>query len=215
MWDQAWMWFNAMDQHLLQWCQQLGGWSYVVLALIIFGESGIVLLPFLPGDSLLFTAGSVTGMVNSPIQVWVLMLCLIPAAFLGNLLNYALGYYFFYHRITQMNSRWINPEHVAQAQAFYHRYGPIAILLGRFVPFVRTFAPFVAGTIAMPFRIYVWYSALGAFVWIGSLVMAGHWFGQIPWVQERLHWMVVAVLLICLLPLIGRSVKAIWGAKKQ
>lgn len=178
----------------------LGGWLYVVLFAIIFVETGLVVMPFLPGDSLLFAIGAVAGLEGSPINIWLMGLLLWVAAVLGDAVNYAVGKRLGPAVFHRDDSRWLNKDHLRKAHAFYEKYGGKTIILARFVPIVRTFAPFVAGVGTMSYPKFALYNVAGGALWVGSLLAAGWLFGGIPWVQRNFETVIVAIIVISVLP---------------
>ena len=188
----------ALDQTIAQFAAQYGHWLYALLFLVIFAETGLVVFPFLPGDSILFISGTVVAVAG--LNVHVLVLALTGAAILGDSLNYGVGHYLgpkVYHR---PDSRWFKQRHLKQTQAFYDKYGGVTIIIGRFVPIIRTFAPFLAGVAGMSYRRFLCYNVVGGAAWISSLVYAGYLFGNIPWVKDNLSFIVVAIVVVSLMP---------------
>src|SRR3954462_11157056 len=185
------------DKHLQALGEQYGAWIYAILFLIIFSETGFVVTPFLPGDSLLFVAGAIaaTGEMN----VHLLFALLAAAAFLGNSVNYAIGRWLGRHFFTNKGSRWLNPEPLERAHAFYDRHGGKAVVISRFLPIVRTYIPFVAGMAAMKAREYTLYNAVGALLWVGGLLYAGFFFGNIPWIKGNLTAIIIGIIVVSLL----------------
>ena len=191
-----------VDVHLRAFVDTYGMWVYALLFLIIFVETGLVVMPFLPGDSLLFVVGTLAGagLLNYP----GVMALLLAAAVLGNQTNYAIGRRLGPKVFGWEQSRWFNKKAFEQAHAFYEKYGGITIVAARFMPFVRTFAPFVAGVAAMTRRKFTFYDVTGGALWVVSLVTAGYLFGNVPWVQRNLSKIIWAMILIPgLLVLIG------------
>ena len=188
-----------LDVHLLQLVRDYGAWSYAVLFAIIFSETGFVVTPFLPGDSLLFVAGAIAA--GGALDVHVLAVLLVAAAILGNTANYAIGRWFGRRFFTREGSRWLNPAHLARAHAFYERHGGKAVVLSRFLPIVRTYIPFVAGMAQMPPARFAAYNAVGAGAWAGLLTYAGYFFGNIPWVRGNLTLLIVGIVVVSLVPL--------------
>ena len=183
-----------VDVHLRGFVETYGTWVYALLFLIIFVETGLVVMPFLPGDSLLFVAGALagTGMMDYPLLVALL----IAAAVAGNQTNYTIGRTVGARVFQWEDSAFFNRRAFDRAHAFYERYGGITIVLARFVPFLRTFAPFVAGVAQMTRRKFTFYDVSGGTLWVGSLVTAGYLFGNIPWVQANLSKIIWALILI-------------------
>jgi membrane-associated protein len=174
-------------------------WIYGILFLIIFCETGLVITPFLPGDALLFTVGSLTtasGSLNLPL----ILILLTAAAILGDSLNYWIGARLGERLYRNPESRIFNPKHLEKTHAFYEKYGTKTIILARFLPLIRTFAPFVAGMGAMNYRKFATYNVIGAVVWVLSVVLAGHFFGQLPSVQKNFSIVVLAIILISMVP---------------
>jgi membrane-associated protein len=198
-----------VDKHLVVFVQSYGPWVYALLFLIIFVETGVVIMPFLPGDSLLFVVGAMcgVGLMNYPMAVGLLL----AAAILGNQSNYTIGRYFGPKVFAWEDSRWFNKKAFDQAHAFYEKYGGITIVAARFMPFLRTFAPFVAGVAQMTRRRFTFFDVLGGTLWVGGIVTVGYFFGNIPWVKEHLDKIIWAMILAPgLLVLLGawRSRKA-------
>ena len=188
----------ALDDTLAQLAVQYGAWLYALLFVVIFAETGLVVFPFLPGDSLLFIAGTVVAIAG--LNVHALVVVLAVAAVLGDSVNYAIGRYVGPKVFSRPDSRWIRQEHLRRTQAFYERYGGVTIVIGRFVPIIRTFAPFLAGVAQMPYGRFLSYNVVGGILWIASLVYAGYLFGNIPWVKDNLALIVVAIVVVSLVP---------------
>ena len=183
-----------VDRHLREFVDAYGGWVYALLFLIIFVETGLVLMPFLPGDSLLFVVGALAGagLMNYPL----VMVLLVAAAVLGDQVNYSIGRYFGPRVFGWEQSRWFNRRAFDQAHGFYERYGGITLVLARFMPFVRTFVPFVAGVAEMSRGKFSFYNIIGALIWVTSLVTAGYLFGNLPWASQNLSTIIWALILI-------------------
>jgi membrane-associated protein len=183
-----------IDQHLRQFVEQYGNWVYALLFLIIFVETGLVVMPFLPGDSLLFIVGALcgAGLMSYPLIV----VLLVAAAVLGNQTNYTIGSYIGPRVFQWEQSRLFNKRAFEQAHAFYERYGGVTIVVARFLPFLRTFAPFVAGVAQMTRAKFTFYDVSGGTLWVLSLVTAGYLFGNIPWVQANLSMIIWALVLV-------------------
>ena len=197
-----------VDVHLANFVAAYGTWVYALLFLIIFVETGVVVMPFLPGDSLLFVVGALCakGLMSLPLSIGLL----IAAAILGNQSNYAIGRYFGPRVFQWENSRFFNKRAFEQAHAFYEKYGGVTIIAARFMPFLRTFAPFVAGVAQMTRYKFTLYDVSGAVLWVGGVTMAGFLFGNIPWVKEHLDKIIWgAILLPGLLVLFGA-----WKARR-
>jgi membrane-associated protein len=194
----AWHFIAHLDQVLVVWMQQYGSWVYGLLFAIVFCETGLVITPFLPGDSLLFAAGALWASADRSIGA----LCgtLIAAALCGDNCNYWIGR-FAGSRIGQwQHSRWINRRALERTQEFYRKHGGKTVVIARFVPLVRTFSPFVAGIGSMPYPTFLAFSVGGAVLWVVSLVSAGYWFGNIAFVRENFSLVVFAIIAISLVP---------------
>jgi membrane-associated protein len=183
-----------VDVHLRAFVEAYGAWVYALLFLIVFVETGLVVMPFLPGDSLLFVAGALAGaaMMDYPLLVALL----IAAAVAGNQTNYTIGRFVGARVFQWENSAFFNRDAFDRAHAFYERYGGITLILARFMPFLRTFAPFVAGVAEMTRRKFTFYDVTGGTLWVGSLVTAGYLFGNIGWVQANLSKIIWALILV-------------------
>lgn len=187
-----------LDTHLTMLVQDYGVWVYAILFMIIFAETGLVFAPFLPGDSLLFVAGALCGM--DALQLHWLMPLLMLAAFSGDNTNYWVGRLIGMRLFQRFEGRFLKHEHLDKTHAFYEKHGGKTIILARFMPIIRTFAPFVAGIGLMRYRLFVLYSAMGSIAWIGSLTLAGYFFGNIPVVKNNLTLIILVVILISFLP---------------
>ncbi|MDD2808481.1 VTT domain-containing protein [Rhodoferax sp.] len=183
-----------VDKHLEAFVQNYGMWVYALLFLIIFVETGVVVMPFLPGDSLLFVVGAMcgVGLMSYPLSVGLLL----AAAILGNQSNYTIGHYFGPKVFQWEDSRWFNKKAFDQAHAFYEKYGGITIVAARFMPFLRTFAPFVAGVAQMTRSRFTLFDVLGGTLWVGGIVTVGYFFGNIPWIKLHLDKIIWAMILI-------------------
>ncbi|MGA8864920.1 MAG: DedA family protein [Gallionella sp.] len=190
-----------LDAHLLALTQQYGVWVYAILFLIIYSETGLVIAPFLPGDSLLFVAGALCGM--GALQLEWLVPSLVLAAFGGDNTNYWVGRLVGMQLLHRAGTRLIRREHIEKTHAFYERHGGKTVVLARFLPIVRTFAPFVAGIGLMHYRKFVLFSALGSVAWISSVCVAGYLFGNIPLVKNNLTLIILGIIVISLLPAAG------------
>ena len=188
-----------LDTHLIALTQEYGIWVYAILFLIIYCETGLVITPFLPGDSLLFVAGALCGM--GALQLEVLAPLLMLAAFSGDNTNYWIGR-LIGMRLLKRTTGLIKREHLDKTHAFYEKHGGKTVLFARFLPIIRTFAPFVAGIGLMRYRLFMTFSALGSVAWIGSLTVAGFFFGNIPLVKSNLTLIILGIIVISLLPAI-------------
>jgi membrane-associated protein len=187
-----------LDKHLAILVQQYGQWIYAILFVIIFSETGFVVTPFLPGDSLLFVAGALAALGG--MEIGILLAVLIAAAVLGNMLNYQIGRYLGPKVFHWEQSRFFNKVALQKTHAFYEKHGGKTLVISRFLPLFRTFAPFVAGIGAMAYARFSFFNLLGAVTWVGSLTLAGYWFGNLPWIQQNLTLVIVAIIAISLLP---------------
>ena len=167
-----------------------------IIAAINFIETGLVVMPFLPGDSLLFAAGAFLGLAG--IDPIVSLAVITAAAIAGDALNYAIASSRWGQKLA--HSRWVKPDHLERARSYFARYGAMTITVARFVPIVRTLAPFVAGLSQMPRRTFFIYNVIGGVVWCGSMILAGYWLGSIPWVRTNLHWVSVIIIGLSLIP---------------
>ena len=198
-----------VDKHLFDFVQAYGVWVYGLLFVIIFIETGLVVMPFLPGDSLLFVVGAMcgAGMMNLPL----VLALLTAAAILGNQSNYAIGRYFGPRVFRWEDSRFFNKRAFDQAHAFYEKYGGATIVAARFMPFLRTFAPFVAGVAQMTRRKFTFYDVTGGVLWVGGVTLAGYLFGNLPWVKDNLEKIIwTAILLPGIVVLFGA-----WRARRK
>jgi membrane-associated protein len=202
-----------VDVHLAAFVQAYGMWIYALLFAIIFVETGVVVMPFLPGDSLLFVTGALcaTGAMSLPLTLALL----IMAAILGNQTNYALGRYFGPKVFQWENSRLFNKAAFNQAHAFYEKHGGMTIVLARFMPFLRTFAPFVAGVAQMSRRAFTLYDVTGGILWVGGVTTAGYFFGDIPWVKANLSKIIWAAILIPGLLVVAGALRARFKSKQH
>jgi len=194
-----------LDTHLLALTQQYGMWVYAILFLIIYCETGLVITPFLPGDSLLFVAGALCGM--GALQLEILVPLLIVAAFSGDNTNYWIGRLVGSRLLNRTSDKLIKREYLDKTHAFYEKHGGKTIIFARFLPIIRTFAPFVAGIGLMHYRLFVLFSALGSVMWIASLSVAGYLFGNIPVVKDNLTLIIVGIIVLSLLPALSELVR--------
>ncbi|HTQ75468.1 MAG TPA: DedA family protein [Burkholderiales bacterium] len=188
-----------LDRHLAAVLQQYGAWIYVILFVIIFSETGFVVTPFLPGDSLLFVAGALAA--AGGMDVHVLALLLVVAAVLGNTVNYSIGYYIGPRVFHWETSRFFNRSALDRAHAFYEKHGGLTVIVTRFVPILRTFAPFVAGIARMTYLRFTVYNFAGALAWVLSLLYAGYWFGNVSVVKQNLSAVIIGVIVLSVMPL--------------
>jgi len=195
-----------IDKHLIELAARFGAWLYVLLAAIVFCESGLVVLAVLPGDSLLFATGALAARPDSPIDVVWTAILLILAAVIGDFVNYAIGAYLGPAVFTE-RSRLLNPKYVERTQLFYAKYGKKTIFLSRFVPIVRTFAPFLAGIGRMDLRTFSIYNVTGGATWVLSCLLAGYYFGQLPFVRDNFSAVVLAIVAISVAPLVWELIQ--------
>jgi membrane-associated protein len=189
--------FVHLDAHLTALTAQYGAWTYGILFAVIFCETGLVVTPFLPGDSLLFAAGAVAALGGlDPVALFVL---LAAAAILGDTANYWIGHTFG-EGLARRYPRWVRPEYLERTHRFYERYGGKTIILARFVPIVRTFAPFVAGIGSMTYRRFVLFNVVGGVVWVGLFVAVGYFFGNLPPVKDNFSWVILGIIALSVAP---------------
>lgn len=209
-----WAVMNLSPETINQYADQFGSWLYVILFAIIFAETGLVVTPILPGDSLLFAVGAVAAHPESPLKIGPLAVLLVVAAVLGDAVNYSIGYFIGPKVFSREKSWLLNKKHLVHAQNFYERYGGVTIVLARFVPIVRTFAPFVAGIGKMSYRRFAAYNIAGGAVWILGFLLAGWWFGGLPIVQKQFKYVILAIIVISVMPAVVEFIRA-WCARKN
>jgi membrane-associated protein len=190
--------FLHLDRHLAEVIQAYGTWTYALLFTIVFLETGLVVTPFLPGDSLLFAAGSFAAL--GALDVGLLFVLLSVAAILGDTVNYAIGHYLGPKVFHYPKSRFFNPDHLRKTHTFYEKYGGKTIIIARFVPIVRTFAPFVAGIGAMSYLRFLAYNVVGGLLWVTVCLFAGYFFGNLPFVKKNFSLVILAIIVISVLP---------------
>ncbi|KGL38233.1 cytochrome O ubiquinol oxidase [Listeria newyorkensis] len=204
-----------IDQHLVEIINTFGIWTYVIIFLIIFVETGLVIFPFLPGDSLLFAAGALAVLPGSELNIVILLIVLWVAAVLGDTVNYHIG-----KKVgtsippDSWLGKFINQEKMDKAEAFFNKHGGKTIFIARFMPFIRTFAPFVAGASRMNYRYFLNYNLLGATVWVLLCTMAGYFFGNIPVVKDNFSLVVLGIIFVSILPMIFSFVKSKMDSRK-
>jgi len=198
--------FLHLDEHLANIISQYGTWTYAILFAVIFLETGVVVTPFLPGDSLLFAAGTFAALGS--LNVYVLAGLLIVAAILGDTVNYSIGHYL---GERAYNIKFLKKEYFDRTHAFFEKHGGKTIFLARFVPIVRTFAPFVAGIGKMSYTYFITYNFVGGIVWVLLFTFAGYFFGNIPFVRKNFEFVIVAIILISLLPMLVEW----WKARRE
>mgnify|MGYP003574887189 CR=1 FL=1 len=202
-----------LDQHLVQWMSYFGPWIYVIMFLIIFCETGLVVTPFLPGDSLLFALGALTAVENG-LDLWLLLISLTIAGILGDTVNYHIGK-FLGPKVFERNNRFFKKEYLTQTQEFYKRWGAFTIVAARFAPIVRTFAPFVAGIGSMEYKKFISYNIAGAIAWVFIFILAGHFFGNLPVVKRNFHIVIFGVIFVSILPMLIPWIKSKMGKRSQ
>ena len=202
-----WVWnvFVHLDRHLAEIVGQYGTWTYLILFVIVFCETGLVVTPFLPGDSLLFAAGALAG--SQALNVHVVVVLLSIAAILGDTVNYWIGAYIG-PKAFSGNYRFLKKEYLDRTHAFYEKYGGKTIILARFVPIIRTFAPFVAGIGAMNYTRFIAYNIVGGIAWVAAFTYGGYWFGGITWVKEHFSIVVLVIIIISVMPIAIEMLRA-------
>lgn len=188
-----------IDKHLSEIVLNYQTWAYLILCLIIFCETGLVVTPLLPGDSLLFAAGSIAALDGNPLKIQLLIILVILSAFAGDNTNYFIGK-FIGTKVYEKNYRWIKREYLMKTHNFYEKHGRKTIIIARFMPIIRTFAPFVAGVGSMKYRRFWTFSLLGNILWVNIFLLAGYYFGNIDWVKHNFSMVVLAIIIISLLP---------------
>lgn len=196
-----------IDQHLLQLINSYENWTYLILFLIIFAETGFVVTPFLPGDSVLFALGAIIARPDCQLSLPIFIVILIFAAISGDFVNYEIGKYVGI-RVFKPGSRIFKPTYLQKTQDFYAKHGTKTIVYARFVPIVRTFAPFVAGIGKMPYVVFGKYNILGGILWVSLFVMAGYYFGQLPFFKHNFSLVILAVIFISLIPMLIQFLSA-------
>lgn len=195
-----------IDVHLQQWVTDYRTWTYLILFIIVFMETGFVVTPFLPGDSMLFAAGTVAAMDGEPLSMFVLLPLLIAAAYLGDTANYFFGKYLG-QTVYERNYRLIKREYLDRTHAFYEKHGGKTIIIARFMPIIRTFAPFVAGIGTMSYRRFTSFNIIGAILWVCSFCIAGYFFGNIPLIKRNFTIAIFVIIFLSILPMIIAFVK--------
>lgn len=199
--------FLHLDENLAGIINMFGVWTYVFLFLIVFAETGLVITPFLPGDSLLFIVGTFAAHSEYNINIWILYFVLLTAAILGDTVNYWLGHHFGARVFSRENSKIFNKAYLEKTRGFYDKHGGKTIIIARFVPIVRTFAPFVAGIGNMHYRTFFLYNVVGAFIWVTSLTFAGYFFGGLSFVKENFETAIFFVIGVSLIPVLFEFIK--------
>ena len=202
-----------VDEHLFEFIINYGVWIYGILFLIIFVETGLVVMPFLPGDSLLFAAGALAASTGAMDPV-VLIILLFIAAVLGDTLNYHIGKYIG-PRVFEIESRWINKQHLIKTSEFFESHGGKTIIFARFIPFARTFAPFVAGAGSMNYKFFLTFNVIGAICWVGSFITLGYLFGNMPIVKDNFTHLIFGIIFLSILPGIIGYIRHKFFTKKE
>jgi membrane-associated protein len=189
-----------LDTHLTELVTQYGLLTYGILFAIIFAETGFVVTPFLPGDSLLFAAGAIAALGS--LSVWGILAALVVAAIAGDTVNYWIGHFFGQKIIDSPKFPFINQEHIKKTEEFYKKHGGKTIILARFVPIVRTFAPFVAGVGTMEYKKFIMYNVIGGVLWVSIFTLAGYFFGNIPFIKENFHYVIFIIIFLSIVPMV-------------
>ena len=195
-----------LDQHLISWMALFGPWIYVILFLIIFCETGLVVTPFLPGDSLLFALGALAAL-DDGLNVWILLSTLTVAGIIGDTVNYHIGKKLGM-KVFEKETRFFKKQYLLDTQAFYDRWGAFTIIAARFAPIARTFAPFVAGIGTMNYKKFLSYNVIGAIAWVFTFILAGYFFGNLPVVKRNFHIVIFGVIFVSILPMLVPWVKS-------
>ena len=189
-----------LDEYLSQLVGTYGTFTYAILFLIVFAETGLVVTPFLPGDSLLFAAGAIAALGS--LNIWVVVMLLMIAAIVGDTVNYWVGHYFGQKIVNNPRIPFINQEHIDKTEQFYKKYGGKTIVLARFVPIIRTFAPFVAGIGTMDYQKFLQYNVVGGVIWVGIFTFAGYFFGNMAFIKENFHYAIVVIIVLSIVPMV-------------
>jgi membrane-associated protein len=201
-----------LDRHLDAMIQTFGPWLYVILFLIIFCETGLVVTPILPGDSLLFAAGALSAR-SEGLDLAIVLSLLSAAAILGDTVNYWIGAYMGPKVFRKKESRWFNPKHLERTHAFYEKYGGKAIIIARFVPIIRTFAPFVAGIGRMTYSRFLIYNVIGGLLWVSLCTLAGYFFGNWPVVKNNFSLVIIAIIIVSVIPMVVEYLRHYFSRK--
>jgi membrane-associated protein len=210
-----WIFDLKNPEQINQLAQSMGSWLYVLLFAVIFAETGLVAVPFLPGDSLLFAVGAVSATPNSPINLALTAFLLIVAAITGDAVNYWVGYRLGPKVFASEGSWLLNKKHLTEAQNFYDKHGGKTIILARFVPIIRTFAPFVAGVGRMNYGRFLIFNVVGGVSWVLICLLGGWFFGNLPWVQKNFELVLVAIVVISVLPVVIELARAWLATRKK
>lgn len=200
--------FLHLDKHLNNLAGQMGAWLDGLLFLIVFCETGLVVTPFLPGDSLLFAVGALAARPESPLHLPLTAGLMCAAAVLGDAVNFSIGKWIGPAIFKKDTGRLLNKQHLLRAQRFYEKHGGKTIFLARFIPIIRTFAPFVAGIGKMNYLRFAVFNVTGGVTWVLAFLLAGYWFGNQPWVKDSFHWVIIAIIVISVIPVVIEYVRA-------
>jgi membrane-associated protein len=192
--------FLHLDKHLTEWANAFGGWLYLILFVIVFCETGLVVTPFLPGDSLLFAVGALTALEGSPLSLPLVIVLLFGAGVIGDAVNYSIGYRIGPKVFAREDTFFLKKKHLLKTQEFYERHGGKTIIIARFIPIVRTFAPFVAGVGKMSYRRFVLFNIVGAAAWVVLFTVLGYSFGNLPAVKRNFQYVIIAIIVLSILP---------------
>ncbi len=206
-----------IDDHLRVILADYGNWIYLILFAIIFIETGVVIMPFLPGDSLLFAAGMLAAQYPESLNVWAVIVLLLIAGISGDAVNYSIGRYFGMKvlQIKIFGKSFVQQAHIDKTQAFYEKYGPTTIIIARFVPIVRTLAPFVGGVGRMRYPTFLTYNVIGALLWVVGLTLAGYYLGRIPVIRDNFSKVVLLIIFLSVLPIIYSVLKNWYTSRKE
>jgi membrane-associated protein len=195
-----------IKDHLTHIITHYPSWFYAIIFLVIFIETGLVVMPFLPGDSLIFAIGALAAVPQNNLNAWYIFVVLVVAAILGDTLNYHVGKYIG-PKVFNANYKYLNKKHLIKTQEFYEKYGGKTIIMARFVPIVRTFAPFVAGIGTMHYGKFIQFNVIGGILWVGLCILAGYWFGGLPFVVKNFELVLIAIIGISILPMVVEIVR--------
>jgi membrane-associated protein len=198
-----------LDQHLVSWIAFFGPWTYVIMFLVIFCETGLVITPFLPGDSLLFALGALTSIDNG-LNLWIILVSLTLAGIMGDTVNYHIGK-LLGSKVFERNSGLFKTKYLEETQAFFSQWGSFTIVAARFAPIIRTFAPFIAGIGTMNYKRFLSYNIIGSVAWVSTFTLAGHFFGNFPIVKRNFHVVIFGVIFVSLMPIILPWIKSRFG----
>lgn len=198
--------FIHIDTYIAHIIDAFGPWVYVILFAIIFAETGLIITPFLPGDSLLFSVGTLAG--SGLLNIWLVYFLMLIAAIIGDTVNYWVGHYLGPKVFSKENSRFFNKAYLEKTRDFYTKHGGKAVIIARFMPIVRTFAPFVAGIGKMHYQTFILYNVIGAFIWVTSFTFAGYFFGGLQFVQDNFEFVVLGIILVSFVPAIYEYIKS-------